>query len=480
MRREFSPTYWSSLPDTAKRGGPCLRTSCDIGPRQFWGRSERTAAMKRRATLAVALAVMMVTAVSALPVAAQHTTDPSTVLLDSFDGTTQGEEHGTISYSTSLPRLDQAVDLQTGDWIKYAVPSWYTGQGSGTGTVETWVYPRAHSIALGTLQWWNTNTPPGAGYIGGLIITIDGFLYWSPWRAFSVPSAPAPTGSTYIPLNEWTHVAVTWGPGGTSLYVNGVLDGYSAGNWDPYLLSTTYVYLNGWGATDLGLVDEYRISSMARSEAEISGYVHETSPPVADAGEDQTVEATSSSGAQVTLDGSGSYDPQGDPLVYSWAENSTEITTGESPEVTLGLGVHTIELTVTDPNGASDSDEVQIEVADTTPPSLTVTLSPDTLWPPNHKYVTVTAVIDVSDLADEAPDVMLSGVASNEPDDGLGDGDMPNDIVIVDDTSVLVRAERSGLGEGRVYTLTFEAYDDSGNTTVVSAEVTVPISMKKK
>jgi hypothetical protein len=57
---------------------------------------------------------------------------------------------------------------------------------------------------------------------------------------------------------------------------------------------------------------------------------------------------------------------------------------------------------------------------------------------------------------------------------------MENDIVIVDDTQFLLRAERSALGDGRVYTITYQVTDDCGNTTTASATVTVPISQGKK
>jgi uncharacterized protein len=76
--------------------------------------------------------------------------------------------------------------------------------------------------------------------------------------------------------------------------------------------------------------------------------------------------------------------------------------------------------------------------------------------------------------------VTLVSVTSNEPDDGLGDGDTPNDIVIVDDTHILLRAERSGTGSGRIYTLTWEAMDACGNTTQFSTTVSVPFSMSNK
>jgi len=74
------------------------------------------------------------------------------------------------------------------------------------------------------------------------------------------------------------------------------------------------------------------------------------------------------------------------------------------------------------------------------------------LWPANHKYVTVNAsFVTSSDTAS----VTLLSVTSNEPDNGLGDGDFPNDILIVDNDTVKLRAERSALGEGRTYTFTY-------------------------
>jgi hypothetical protein len=70
----------------------------------------------------------------------------------------------------------------------------------------------------------------------------------------------------------------------------------------------------------------------------------------------------------------------------------------------------------------------------------------------------------------------LVSVTSNEPDNGADDGNTVNDIVIVDDTTFRLRAERSGVGSGRIYTITYEAEDDCGNTTRASATVTVPLS----
>jgi uncharacterized protein len=134
-----------------------------------------------------------------------------------------------------------------------------------------------------------------------------------------------------------------------------------------------------------------------------------------------------------------------------------------------------------EPNAYRSSDHdpviVGLEVCDEIAPTLEVSVTPTYLWPANHKYVDVMATITVSDNFDLNPSVTLVSVTSNEPDDGLGDGDTPNDIVIVDDTHILLRAERSGTGSGRIYTLTWEAMDACGNTTQFSTTVSVPHNM---
>ncbi|MFZ5856844.1 MAG: ExeM/NucH family extracellular endonuclease [Chloroflexota bacterium] len=119
----------------------------------------------------------------------------------------------------------------------------------------------------------------------------------------------------------------------------------------------------------------------------------------------------------------------------------------------------------------SDHDSVIIGLCQA--PTATVTLSKTELWPANHKYVTVDAsFVTSSDTAS----VTLVSVTSSEPDNGLGDGDFPNDIVIVDNDTVKLRAERSAVGEGRVYTFTYLVTNTCGATTTVTVTVNVPLS----
>lgn len=125
-------------------------------------------------------------------------------------------------------------------------------------------------------------------------------------------------------------------------------------------------------------------------------------------------------------------------------------------------------------DGAFDSSApytLRFEV-DRTPPTLALSAAPSELWPPNHKLVTVQVAVQATDDFDPNPAVELVSVTSSEPDNGLGDGDKPGDIVINPDGAIQLRAERSGSGSGRAYTLTYSATDRAGNTTTES--VTVP------
>ncbi len=216
-------------------------------------------------------------------------------------------------------------------------------------------------------------------------------------------------------------------------------------------------------------------------------------PPVANAGEDQTLTCgggggggpglTLTSGGTVTLDGSGSTDSNSttgtndDIASFEWFIGDSLIATGEVVQVSLPPGATVVTLKVTDKAGATSTDEVTVTVTDTEAPVVTLTMSPDHLWPPNHKMKEVHAILDIQDC-DLAPRVELLSVTSNEPENGLGDGNTAPDIsgadIGTDDRTVQVRAERSGTGSGRVYTFVYRVTDSSGNATEATATVTVP------
>lgn len=227
--------------------------------------------------------------------------------------------------------------------------------------------------------------------------------------------------------------------------------------------------------------------------------------PNCDAGTNQSVECTSADGATVSLSGSAS-DPDGDALSYSWsvpAGISLDSPTSASTTGVFPVGITTATLTVTDGNGGVCTDDVVITVTDTTPPEVHCTTDLASLTRPNHKMRSVFIVLLATDACDNPDDIELVEVtvSSNEPDEGLGDGDTAGDVDGADgyaapvevtaamsyDTTtgthggfVDLRAERSGTGEGRVYTITAVFKDSFGNTGTSSCVVVVPHDRRGK
>jgi hypothetical protein len=213
-------------------------------------------------------------------------------------------------------------------------------------------------------------------------------------------------------------------------------------------------------------------------------YEFQNTPPVADAGADQVVECAcnTTQGTKVTLDGTGSYDLDGNPLTFKWTGPFVESPTyGPTPTVILEDGCpgeYVITLVVNDGTEDSEPNEVVITVVDTKPPEFEFSVTPTILWPPNHKMVEIIPSWTVSDECDAAPDVSLVSIVVNEGDDTIGDGHTSDDIEIGDDGSIFVRSERSGTRTGRIYTITYLAVDDSGNETIRSATVSIPHEFK--
>jgi hypothetical protein len=142
-----------------------------------------------------------------------------------------------------------------------------------------------------------------------------------------------------------------------------------------------------------------------------------------------------------------------------------------------GEGAVTLSATCKDLAGNEGSASYTAMV-DTTAPSMTCSATPDIVGSSNHKMVSVTTTVTVEDGGSESNGFELVSVTSSEPDNGLGDGDAANDIqgwaIGTADTAGQLRAERSGTGTGRVYTLTYEGTDRAGNAALCSATVKVP------
>lgn len=146
------------------------------------------------------------------------------------------------------------------------------------------------------------------------------------------------------------------------------------------------------------------------------------------------------------------------------------------------VGTYTLTYNASDDSGnAAVTKTRTVNVVDTTPPVITTNGSTPSLWPANHKYVSfsvtnfVTGATDSCDTPLGISSVKIEKITSDEIENGNGDGNTTNDIVIsADCKSFQVRAERDGSGNGRVYTVTFRVKDASGNIGRATAKIVVP------
>jgi hypothetical protein len=80
------------------------------------------------------------------------------------------------------------------------------------------------------------------------------------------------------------------------------------------------------------------------------------------------------------------------------------------------------------------------------------------LWPPNHKSVPI-AIEGVTDRDGDPISIEVTAIAQDEPLDDAGSGATCPDASGVGTDTAMVRSERSGRGDGRVYHIAFRATD---------------------
>ncbi|HEX8617701.1 MAG TPA: HYR domain-containing protein [Thermoanaerobaculia bacterium] len=196
--------------------------------------------------------------------------------------------------------------------------------------------------------------------------------------------------------------------------------------------------------------------------------VVDTRAPVLSLPSSITAEASGPDGAAVTYTATAS----------DVVEGSVAVTCAPVSGSTFAAGTTLVSCTSADSAGNTATGSFAVTVLDTTPPQITsATVSPDLLWPPNHQMVPVTVTVVATDLVDPAPIVRIVSIASNQPVNGTGDGDMGPDWTVTSALTANLRAERAGSAE-RIYTITIEASDAAGNS--VLREVTVRVAQTSK
>jgi hypothetical protein len=213
--------------------------------------------------------------------------------------------------------------------------------------------------------------------------------------------------------------------------------------------------------------------------------VVDTTPPVIQCPTPATLECTGAHGA---------------PFTPSPAVASDVCASGGGPALTISgppagdfpLGTTRLDYSVTDGAGLVGSCATSVTVVDRTPPTLTdMRATPSLLWPPIHKMVAVVVEAAAADACDPGvPACRITEISSNEPIEGLGDGDTSPDWEITGPLTVNLRSERRGqhddgaspsqeTASGRVYTLVVTCTDEARNSSTRSTFVTVPNDQKK-
>jgi len=176
-----------------------------------------------------------------------------------------------------------------------------------------------------------------------------------------------------------------------------------------------------------------------------------------------------------------------DPQIQAWLAQASAVD--ECSDATLvnnapllfpsgcnGGQTTMVIFTGTDECGNSDFAISSVTVQDTTAPAVSCSVQITSLWSPNHAMIDVGWTSQVTDACDSNPTIVVTVTSDEDPmaASGAGGGIHCPDAIINQDGSILLRVERSGGGDGRVYRITITATDSCGNVGACSQDVLVP------
>ena len=229
-------------------------------------------------------------------------------------------------------------------YLSSTIPT--TTIGTNDFTVECWVYPTA---AYGSLSRMFLFGIPGAGYLT-FFINSSGQIVYGPSGSDRI------TTSSTVPLNTWTHIAISRNSGTSNVYINGVSGGSAA---DPSNFSSAnnfYLGQDGSGNYFTGYINDFRL--VIGSAVYTTAFTPPTQPLTAVANTSLLILQTnqphtnntfldnSSNALAITRSGNstqGSFSPYG----ASWSnyfDGSGDYVTAPAGTGAMGTGDFTIEL----------------------------------------------------------------------------------------------------------------------------------------
>jgi hypothetical protein len=185
----------------------------------------------------------------------------------------------------------------------------------------------------------------------------------------------------------------------------------------------------------------------------------DVTPPVISCPSDLMLEASGPDGAVATFAVSATDDLDPAPAV------TCEPGSGS----TFPLGATSVTCRAVDATGNESVCSFMVTVVDTTAPSVSCATGTTSLWPPNHEMIDVGLGVTVADIVD--PHVTLTLRVSSDEPSWKGEADAS-----LDGAALLLRADRDGVGDGRVFLVVVSATDEAGNSSTASCAVFVPKS----
>jgi Zn-dependent metalloprotease len=169
----------------------------------------------------------------------------------------------------------------------------------------------------------------------------------------------------------------------------------------------------------------------------------------------------------------------GGSLFGSWGQSQLDLATvGVAPGDTIRLR-YDMGLDGCNGNDGWYVDDVRTySCQEQQPPDCSgASATPDRLWPANHQFNTIN-IVGVTDPNNDPLTITITSIYQDEPVLAPGSGNTSPDGQGVGTSTAQVRAERIGVGNGRVYHITFTADDGFGVACTGEVQVGVPKNVK--
>jgi hypothetical protein len=232
-----------------------------------------------------------------------------------------------------------------------------------------------------------------------------------------------------------------------------------------YYLNSSYI-----GKTIIAVIAAYDNAAEGEFTAYMDDITIQTAPPILNLspGEPDGDNGWYTSDVTVSLSKS---DNWSENEISEYRINNGPWTAYTGPLPAFSDGTYTVNFRSTDQAGNVVRMQIVAFKIDKTAPLFTVQLDKTSIWPPNHKMVSVQAALTSSDAASGVASVELTSITSNEPDNSQDDINASFGTAAA---SFKIRAEREGSGSGRIYTITYTITDKAGNQAFAVSTVTVP------